>query len=506
NAESRRQALLTNISDIITVMGPNGEWISTSGAGSRMLGWASDIDPDAGIFALVHPDDAELALRALAEVIDGTRTSDQPVDLRVMDTLGEYHVLETFGENMIDNELIRGVVLTSRDVTAARAAQTELQESTGQLSALLSSLADGVLFLDADRRVLLANQSFLNIFEISGSPDELIGFTTSEVGARFGVPYADSEGTRELAEQRYRDIAPTLEELVTLLDGRVVERDSIPVHLADGRREHLWVFRDVTEREELSRHRADMLDDSINAQQRAEEQHRALLAITEMRSQFVATISHELRTPLASILGFAELLRGDLEAAGWMEQVTFVDAIDRNGKRLLRLVNDLLLMRQLELGALPLERTTGTVDALVRGAIETLEPMAAARRQQLRGRVEPGPPLTGDFGRLDQVLVNLLSNSVKFTPEGGTITVDATHDESHWTIAVTDNGPGIPPHEQAGLFQNFYRAASNATSAPGTGLGLAISKAVVELHGGTVGIDSEVGVGTTVTIRLPFAE
>ena len=180
-AESRREALLSNISDIITVMGPNGEWLSTTGAGNRILGWARNLSPDSGIYSLVHPDDISLAIQALGEVIDGTRTSDQPVDLRVMDNDGEYHILETVGENLLEDPFIRGVVLTSRDVTAARAARAELVETTSQLSVLLAALADGVLFLDAERRVVLTNQSFLAIFEIDGTAEELRGLTTPEV-------------------------------------------------------------------------------------------------------------------------------------------------------------------------------------------------------------------------------------------------------------------------------------------------------------------------------------
>jgi len=155
----RLEALLANISDIVTVMGANGEWISSSGAGNRLLGWEPDLDPEGGIFELLHPDDVDAAAHAFAEVIAGTRTSRQPIDLRVLDAHGTYHILETFAENLLHDDRIYGIVLTSRDVTAARAAEAEQLEVGAQLAALVSSLSDAVLFLDGDRKVVLVNDA-----------------------------------------------------------------------------------------------------------------------------------------------------------------------------------------------------------------------------------------------------------------------------------------------------------------------------------------------------------
>ncbi len=525
-SEARLDVLLANISDIVTVLGPDGEWISSNGAGSKMLGWVPNIDPEGGIFALVHPDDIEPAFHALREVIAGTRTSDDPIDLRVMDSEGDYHILENVGENLIDHPLVHGVVLTSHDVTAARAAQRKLEGVTAQVTTLVSSLAEAVLLLDEARMVVIVNQPFMDMFLIDGNAEDYPGRPAADLAVASGAPYADHDTATAVIVERFHDTEPTFEELITMLDGRVLERDSIPVMFGDGQRGHLWVVRDVTEREEITRRRADLLEESIQAQVRAEQQHRALLELTEMRSQFVATISHELRTPLASILSFSELLRGDLETAGLTEQREFVDAIERNARRLMRLVNDLLLLRRIEAGAMTIDRTSGTMDALVNGAVNALEPLAAARKQRLETWVGPGPDLFVDLGRLDQVLVNLLSNAVKFTPERGVIAVTATYsntahppgrdtatepgrtarrDDEGWTITVADTGVGIPADEQTHLFERFYRGSQSATGVSGTGLGLAISRAVVELHGGRIRIDSEVGVGTTATVELPVA-
>ncbi len=421
-----------------------------------------------------------------------------------MDADGQYHVLETVAENLLDDPRVGGVVLTSRDVTAARADNAELTSATALLSALVASLADGVIVVGDDRRVVLANQALIEMFELDAQPEDLVGIDTGLIAEAARDIFIDPESTQAQLLRQLSENEPSFGEVLTLLDGRMLERDSIPIVDATGQRRHMWVHRDITEREELTRRRADQLEDSQRAQNLAEQQNQALLELTEIRSQFVATTSHELRTPLASIISFANLLRGDLADDAWAEQRTFVDAIERNAQRLLRLVNDLLLLRQFEAGAMHLDHTAGSVDDLVRNAVRALEPLAAGRRQQLRFSVEDGPPITADLGRLDQVLVNLISNAVKYTPEEGIITVTARAHQSCWSIAVRDNGVGMGPDEMSHLFENFYRGTQSSTGTSGTGLGLAISKAVVELHGGVIRVASRVGSGTTVTVELPY--
>ena len=503
-SESRLATLLANISDIITVLGPSGAWISTSGAGSRMLGWDPGLDPEGGIFGLLHPDDVEPALIAFREVIEGTRTSAEPIDLRVMDAAGMYHVLETVAEDLTDDPAVGGVVLTSRDVTASRDAQAETQELTAQLTTLVSSLSDGVLFVDDQRKIVLVNRAFADIFDVDEPEHRLRGRPAKEMRTSSPSPFADSEDAEAIIERRYGESEPTYDELVTMTDGRVLERDSIPVRFANARPGHLWVYRDVTAREELARQRADLLEDSRAARDLVEQQNQALLELAEMRSQFVATVSHELRTPLTSIVSFSDLLRGDLDAEGWEEQREFVEAIDRNAKRLLRLVNDLLMLRRIESGILPMEMSTGPMSTLVHGAVHALGPLAADKHQQLEVSVGDGPDITGDLGRIDQVLVNLLSNAVKFTPDGGVVRVDASCDGTTWHIVVSDNGIGIPADEQKHLFEQFYRGSNAPDRPPGTGLGLVISKAVIERHHGSITVESEADTGTVVTVRLPI--
>lgn len=499
------EALVNNISDVITVLDAHGQWLSSSSAGTRILGWEPGLDPEGGIYALVHPDDREPTMRAFAEVIAGTRTSAEPIDIRVMDLDGHYRVLQTVAENLIDDPRVGGVVLTSRDVTVERADRAALEVRTARLLTLVKAFGDAVMVVDEDRRIALANDAFVELFTVPHLADALLGRSSRGLFDEIRPVYADDEEVLAVIEERYADDEPVYDEIVTLVDGRVLERDSIPIIYGDGNREHMWVFRDVTEREQLTRRRADQLADTLRAQLLAEERHQALLELTEMRSQFVATISHELRTPLSSIVSFADLLTLDLDGDEWAEQRSFVEAIDRNAKRLLGLVDDLLLLRQLEAGALPLVMTSGAVRDLVNSATRTIEPLAAARRQQLTATVGDGPPITGDLRRLDQVLVNLISNAVKFTAEEGVIAVTASYSDEVWSIAVADTGVGIPDDERANLFAPFYRGSYSSAGVSGTGLGLLICKAVVELHHGTIHVDSAVGVGTTMTVELPVA-
>ena len=180
--------------------------------------------------------------------------------------------------------------------------------------------------------------------------------------------------------------------------------------------------------------------------------------------------------------------------------------VDRNSERLLDLVGDLLFLAQVDAGKLAIERELVDLEALMQESVDALRPIAESRGIDLVTSIAPLPNRVGDGTRLGQVLNNLLSNALKFTPQGGRVSV-SLHADGEWTVVeVADNGVGIPEAEQGRLFERFFRSSKAAEAAiPGTGLGLAITKAIVEGHGGRISVVSEENAGTSVRVELPLA-
>lgn len=227
--------------------------------------------------------------------------------------------------------------------------------------------------------------------------------------------------------------------------------------------------------------------------------------VSRMKDEFVGMISHELRTPLSSIVGFVDLLQHDPEHPLSDEQLGFVEVIDRNAQRLLTLVGDLLFTAQVESGRFPIEPHETDIAAVVRAAVESAGPLAATDGIRLVVDVPSRPVrLEVDAGRLGQAVDNLLSNALKFTPRGGTVTVGVAPRDGEVAISVRDTGLGIPADEQDKLFTRFFRASTATRNAvPGVGLGLTITRAIAHAHGGTMDFHSEEGVGTEFRILLP---
>jgi PAS domain S-box-containing protein len=222
-----------------------------------------------------------------------------------------------------------------------------------------------------------------------------------------------------------------------------------------------------------------------------------------LKDQFFALVSHELRTPLTSIIGYLELVLEDGETLS-SNQRRFLSVVDRNARRLLRLVGDLLFVAHVEAGRLALEMGDVDLPTLTREAVEAARPRAEAKHLALEATTQEIPPMAGDRDRLAQVLDNLVSNAVKFTPDGGSVSVRLDARDSEALIEVKDTGVGIPAAEQSRLYERFYRASTATERAiPGVGLGLTIAKAIVEAHGGELGFDSVEGRGTTFRVRLP---
>ncbi len=244
-----------------------------------------------------------------------------------------------------------------------------------------------------------------------------------------------------------------------------------------------------------------LLDDSWNRY--TDEQKKQI----RLKREFISVVSHELRTPLSSVLGYAEFLEDELSGPLNSDQKAFVSHIQDGTRRLQRLVDDLLDFSALEGGSLRLEHRSVNVKEKISTALESMRPQAQKAGITLVEAVPPGPiPMLLDPGRLEQVLINLIGNAIKFTPAGGTITVRVSSLPQELRVEVADTGIGIPAAQMHRIFERFFQVdSSNTRERNGVGLGLAISKAIVEAHGGRIGCHSQEGRGSTFWFSLPLS-
>lgn len=339
-----------------------------------------------------------------------------------------------------------------------------------RLEAVLATMAEGVVILDARRRIVLLNP-----------PAE----------ALFGITLAEARGRDHLEVTHNFDLEARLERVLAggppevfelrrahpeerVLEGRLVGL----ARAGEGPAGALLVLHDITRFRRLER----------------------------MRTEFVANVSHELRTPLTSIRGFAETLLE--EDPGPETRRRFLEIVYREASRLSDLIEDLLDLSRIESGRMAMRPAPVAVDVLVADVLDRHQRRARAAELTLESRVPPGlPPVWGDRDRLAQVLHNLVDNAIRYTPAGGRVTVTAEPSpEGFVTVSVTDTGIGIAREHLPRVFERFYRVdRARSRSSGGTGLGLSIVKHIVELHGGAVSVESEPGRGSTFRFSVPVA-
>ncbi len=240
-----------------------------------------------------------------------------------------------------------------------------------------------------------------------------------------------------------------------------------------------------------------------------EQANERLKELDRLKSSFVASVSHELRTPLNSIIGFSEVLIDGLAGEVGTTAEEYLSYIHASGSHLRDLINDILDLSRLQAGRMPLDLDQVDVLNLVQEVYITLSPLIEEKGQHFEiDQTDPLPTITADRFRLKQILLNLLSNANKFTPQGGHISVRASRlDPSTLRLDVIDDGIGIPLEEQGMIFEEFRQVGPNRQLGEGTGLGLAISRRLVELHGGRIWVESKTGEesGSTFTMLLPIA-
>ncbi|HZB44085.1 MAG TPA: ATP-binding protein [Pyrinomonadaceae bacterium] len=325
----------------------------------------------------------------------------------------------------------------------------------------------------------------------------------------FDIQSQPGEGTRVTVVKWLP--APDGEEVRQRLDAlrgfvAVEEDDSAVEELARQNRDLVQILSELEEKREQLEQVNRQLAESNRELNEANEKLREL---SDMKEEFLALTTHDLRSPLTVISGVINFFTSGRLGDMTPEQKNMVAMMERNTQSLIELVNDLLDASKLESGTLRLEVAPVELGPLVAELRETMLPMAREKEIALEEHVAADlPAVSADRAKLRRVLVNLLSNAVKFTPKGGRIEVDAARDGKRAVrVSVTDTGVGIPPEDLARLFDKFEQARSRATrSEKGTGLGLYITRQLVELHGGHINVESEVGRGSTFSFTIPTAE
>jgi len=407
-----------------------------------------------------------------------------------------------------------------------RRAEARAGAAEARLLDAIDNLNEGFVLLDKDDRLVLCNRKFRELYALSVDVLQP-GATFEEIiraGARRGQ-YVEAMGRveswiAERMEQHRRSEAPVLQQLG---DGRwTLARER---RLNDGGTVGVWTdvsrlknqelllrdreFRLQRTIEELGESRGQMKQLTTEMTRLAQENaaHRARAeAANAAKSQFLANVSHELRTPLNAVLGFSEILKDQMFGPlGAPQYESYVNDIHESGVLLLNLINDLLDLSKIEAGKFELQEDDCDLLEIIESAVRFVSERASKAGVAIEPQLAPLPFLRADYRKVKQILLNLLSNAVKFTPTGGKIGITAGVDAGGCvTLVVADTGIGIPPHQLEIVLEPFTQVENMLTrSHAGTGLGLPLCKSLVELHGGTLTLESELGRGTSVTIMFP---
>jgi signal transduction histidine kinase len=386
-----------------------------------------------------------------------------------------------------------GLVMTFEDTTnqlqleRARNTLIEVQRAT------LENLYEAVVVFGGDGRVDLFNSAFAKMWNL---PVEMLAAkphidavidAAIDSGLRLANDQSDSEAMRGRRKKSFLERRPNAGRMERN-DGMVVDYVAVP--LPDGAM--LYTYLDVT--------------DASRIERALRERNEALQAADRLKSEFVANMSYELRTPLNTIMGFTEILENQYFGQLNDPQKGYTSGILDASTHLLSLISDILDLASIEAGQLTLESERFDVHAM----LDSLHGLVheRAKRQALTLHLDCAADIgaiEADERRLKQVLLNLLNNALKFTPRGGTIWLGARRDGGGVALWVKDTGIGIDQEDQSRVFDKFWRSHNTASSQRGAGLGLALVRSFVQLHGGTVELDSSPQNGTTVTCRLPAA-
>jgi PAS domain S-box-containing protein len=476
-SEARLAALVASSDDAILSKDLNGVLTSWNRAAEQMFGYTAEEAIGQNIVLIVPDDRRSEEDYVLSRVREGTGVEHYETVRR--NRAGALFDVSLTVSPIRVNGVVVGASTIARDITASK----RIEREAARLAAIVSSSEDAIVSKDLNGYIQTWNRAAERIF----------GYTAEEaIGRNITIVIPDdrlSEETEVLTRIRAGFSVEHFETVRRRKDGQLIHISLAvsPIRDAAGR---------ITGASKIAR--------DVTAQRRLQEKADDA---SRMKDEFLAVLSHELRTPLNTVLGYARMLRRDDKRMTDDVRERALDALERNADTLTRLVNDVLDTSRVVTGKLRLAMEALPLDAVVVGAVETVQPVAEAKQVAVKTQIDRGLSVVGDRDRLQQVVWNLLSNAIKFTPSGGSVTVRLTRTGSGAEIAVQDTGIGIASADLPYVFQRFWQAQTGASREySGLGIGLALARHLVELHGGAIAAASAgLGTGATFTVTLPIA-
>ena len=380
-----------------------------------------------------------------------------------------------------DLELLTILAGAAASSLSNAALHRKTQESMEYLNNVVANINTGLLSVDGQGRVTLINRAFKRLFHLEDLKEP------ENKPLLDVLPEATGRYFRRIIERTWREgDQREVEVEIACQADRTVPADVSTLLLRDEQlqiRSQLVIVHDLSQSRELVK----------------------LRQLDTMKDNFISTISHELRTPLTSMLASISLIRQGFAGELSKQQADLLGIVHRNAERLKALINDLLDLSRLESGKTQLNYEKVDLDKVLRDCVSEIEHLASEKHIRLDTALKFGQKLVIDPMKIQQVLINLMGNALKFTPEGGTVKIQSCRERDHARIWVKDTGCGIAKDQLDKVFGRFYQVEDALTrSSTGTGLGLAICKRIVELHGGKIRVKSTVGKGSTFEFTLPL--
>jgi len=504
-SEEKLRVMFESITDGVIVTDLTGTVVEANNGAAHLVGYSNKEELiGRNAFEFVSPKDRALAMNATKKTLEEGLVQ-RKTEYTILTADGREIATDSSAAVLYDSSgNPTGIINVVRDITERKKAEEKLTESENKFRTIFENIGDIYYRADLKGNMTLANPAAVKIMGYD-SIEEVIG---KNIAADFY--YYPKDRKIFMEELKKHGEVKNLEVTIKRKDGTlvIVEVNSHFVHDATGKPiEVEGIAHNITERKKAEQELQEK-NEQLEAQ-RVELVRKAteLEMVNQAKSEFLASMSHELRTPLNAVIGFSELILDGIPGEINDEQRGCVNDILDSGQYLLNLINDILDLSKVEAGKIELKLQNLDIAAIINGVVQIMKPALDKNGQEIEVSImQELPKVRGDKNRLEQILLNLLSNASKFTEQGGRVQIHVGREGDYCQVAVIDTGIGIKKEDQGHVFETFFQGETlSDRRKEGTGLGLTLTKQFVEAIGGRIWMESEYGKGSTFIFTLPLA-